>query len=296
MIPVLKDVLRSSRAHACRWAHGLVTVAAARRGAAARSDQTAEAPTIVAGFYPACLGRRAGRDGPVRASSTSRRRAPSPTISSSRRATFETVCGRRPRRLRRRRLPAGSEDAVGAARRPVARRPSGGGERSARLARPGAVRAGRCTTSGAPSVVRRAARQARATLAALDAQYRRGLGALSPARTFVTTHAAFGHLAQSATGSRSCRSPGRTPEAEPGPQELERLVAACRGVGCARRCSRSRSSPTRLAADRRARGRRRRSPARPDRGAELGAARRRRGLPLGHARNLAALRKALGCR
>ena len=49
-------------------------------------------------------------------------------------------------------------------------------------------------------------------------------------RTFVTTHAAFGHLA-SRYGLNQVSLEGLSPEAEPGPRELERLVDEVRESG-----------------------------------------------------------------
>lgn len=63
----------------------------------------------------------------------------------------------------------------------------------------------------------------------LDAEYRAGL-ARCVRRTIVTTHAAFGPLAER---YRLTELPlaGRSPEAEPGPKELERLIEAVRDSG-----------------------------------------------------------------
>ena len=56
----------------------------------------------------------------------------------------------------------------------------------------------------------------------LDESYRRGLDDCKQ-RTLVTTHAAFGHLA-ARYGLTQLALAGRTPEAEPGPRKLERLI------------------------------------------------------------------------
>lgn len=64
---------------------------------------------------------------------------------------------------------------------------------------------------------------------ALDAAYRRGLERCER-RTLVTTHAAFGHLA-ARYGLTQLSLAGRSPEAEPGPRELERLVDEVRASG-----------------------------------------------------------------
>jgi zinc transport system substrate-binding protein len=56
----------------------------------------------------------------------------------------------------------------------------------------------------------------------LDESYRRGLDDCTR-RTLVTTHAAFGHLAKR-YGLTQLALAGRTPETEPGPRELERLI------------------------------------------------------------------------
>jgi zinc transport system substrate-binding protein len=63
----------------------------------------------------------------------------------------------------------------------------------------------------------------------LDEQYRSGL-ARCPRRTLVTTHAAFGHLA-ARYGLTQLSLAGRSPEAEPGPRELERLIEKVRASG-----------------------------------------------------------------
>jgi zinc transport system substrate-binding protein len=60
----------------------------------------------------------------------------------------------------------------------------------------------------------------------LNAEYRRGLERCER-RTLVTTHAAFGHLA-ARYGLTQLSLAGRSPEAEPGPRELERLIAKVR--------------------------------------------------------------------
>lgn len=60
----------------------------------------------------------------------------------------------------------------------------------------------------------------------LDQAYRRGLERCAR-RTLVAAHAAFGHLA-ARYGLTQLSLAGRTPEAEPGPRELERLAAAVR--------------------------------------------------------------------
>jgi zinc transport system substrate-binding protein len=60
----------------------------------------------------------------------------------------------------------------------------------------------------------------------LDASYRRGLRDCDR-RTIVTTHAAFGHLA-ARYGLTQVSLAGRSPESEPGPRELERLVDTAR--------------------------------------------------------------------
>lgn len=61
-----------------------------------------------------------------------------------------------------------------------------------------------------------------ADLRRLDGEYRRGL-ARCERRTLVTTHAAFGHLA-ARYRLKQLSLTGTTPEAEPGPRELERLI------------------------------------------------------------------------
>lgn len=60
----------------------------------------------------------------------------------------------------------------------------------------------------------------------LDSQYRRGL-ARCDRRTIVTTHAAFGRLA-ARYGLEDIALTGRSPEAEPSPRDLERVVREIR--------------------------------------------------------------------
>ena len=74
-----------------------------------------------------------------------------------------------------------------------------------------------------------AARKLEQMLAGVDTLYRRALRRCS-GTTFVTTHAAFGHLAKR-YGLAQLSLAGRTPEAEPGPKEIERLVAAVKASG-----------------------------------------------------------------
>jgi zinc transport system substrate-binding protein len=63
----------------------------------------------------------------------------------------------------------------------------------------------------------------------LEQEYRRGL-AKCERRTFVTTHAAFRRLA-ARYGLTQLSLGGRSPESEPGPRELEELVAKVRESG-----------------------------------------------------------------
>jgi zinc transport system substrate-binding protein len=63
----------------------------------------------------------------------------------------------------------------------------------------------------------------------VDAEYRRGL-AWCERRALVTTHSAFGHLAER-YGLMEVSLAGRSPEAEPSPRELERLVDEVRASG-----------------------------------------------------------------
>ena len=63
----------------------------------------------------------------------------------------------------------------------------------------------------------------------LDAEYRRGL-ANCKSRMLVTTHSAFGRLA-GRYGLTQISLAGRTPESEPSPRELERLIAEVRASG-----------------------------------------------------------------
>jgi zinc transport system substrate-binding protein len=68
-----------------------------------------------------------------------------------------------------------------------------------------------------------------AELKRLDAQYRRGL-ADCERRVLATTHAAFGHLA-TRYGLTELSLAGRSPEAEPSPRELEKLIDDVRASG-----------------------------------------------------------------
>jgi zinc transport system substrate-binding protein len=63
----------------------------------------------------------------------------------------------------------------------------------------------------------------------LDEEYRRGLRDCER-RELVTTHAAFGHLAER-YGLEQLALTGSSPEAEPSPRELERLVDRVRSTG-----------------------------------------------------------------
>ena len=67
------------------------------------------------------------------------------------------------------------------------------------------------------------------TLRGLDVQYRQGL-ANCERHTLVTTHAAFGQLA-ARYGLTQLALAGRTPESEPSPRDLERLIAEVRASG-----------------------------------------------------------------
>jgi zinc transport system substrate-binding protein len=78
---------------------------------------------------------------------------------------------------------------------------------------------------GHPEAGRELARRLRA----LDREYTSRL-ARCERRTLVTTHAAFGHLA-ARYGLQQISLAGRSPEAEPGPRELERLVDEVRRSG-----------------------------------------------------------------
>jgi len=66
-------------------------------------------------------------------------------------------------------------------------------------------------------------------LGRLDQSFRRGL-ARCVRRTLVTSHAAFGHLAER-YGLTQLSLAGASPEAEPGPRELERLIDDVRASG-----------------------------------------------------------------
>jgi zinc transport system substrate-binding protein len=75
----------------------------------------------------------------------------------------------------------------------------------------------------------RPARSLAAGLRRLDVAFRQGL-ARCARRTLVTTHAAFGHLA-ARYGLTQVSLSGRSPEVEPGPRELNRLVDEVRDSG-----------------------------------------------------------------
>lgn len=66
-------------------------------------------------------------------------------------------------------------------------------------------------------------------LTRLDADYRRGLADCRH-NVLVTTHAAFGHLAER-YGLTQLSLAGRSPESEPSPRELERLIGDVRASG-----------------------------------------------------------------
>jgi zinc transport system substrate-binding protein len=66
-------------------------------------------------------------------------------------------------------------------------------------------------------------------VSALDAEYRRGLRECE-SRVLVTTHAAFGHLADRYDLAQLSLA-GSSPEAEPSPRELERLIDTVRETG-----------------------------------------------------------------
>jgi zinc transport system substrate-binding protein len=74
-----------------------------------------------------------------------------------------------------------------------------------------------------------AARAVADELATLDEDYSRGLASCDR-DVLVTTHAAFGHLADR-YGLTQLALAGSSPEAEPGPRELERLVERVRDSG-----------------------------------------------------------------
>jgi zinc transport system substrate-binding protein len=76
---------------------------------------------------------------------------------------------------------------------------------------------------------RKAAEPLRAKLEALDAEFRSGL-AHCQRRELVTSHAAFGYLAD-AYGLEQVALTGLSPEAEPSPRTLERLVAEVEKTG-----------------------------------------------------------------
>lgn len=74
-----------------------------------------------------------------------------------------------------------------------------------------------------------AGRELAGELRALDAEFRAGLVSCERT-TLVTTHAAFGRLAER-YGLAQLSLTGRSPEAEPGPQELEQLVEDVQASG-----------------------------------------------------------------
>ena len=73
------------------------------------------------------------------------------------------------------------------------------------------------------------ARKLEETLAEIDTRYRTSLRNCART-TFVTTHSAFGRLAER-YGLTQLSLGGSTPEAEPGPRDVERLVAAVEASG-----------------------------------------------------------------
>jgi zinc transport system substrate-binding protein len=73
------------------------------------------------------------------------------------------------------------------------------------------------------------ARELAGELERLDSEYRRGLRRCE-SRVLVTTHAAFGHLA-ARYGLDQLSLAGSSPEAEPEPRELERLIDRVRASG-----------------------------------------------------------------
>jgi zinc transport system substrate-binding protein len=73
------------------------------------------------------------------------------------------------------------------------------------------------------------ARGSKETLAEIDSVYRRALQDCVRS-TFVTTHAAFGHLA-ARYGLTQLSLTGVTPESEPSPRQLERLIAEVEASG-----------------------------------------------------------------
>lgn len=74
-----------------------------------------------------------------------------------------------------------------------------------------------------------AARELADELERLDADYREGLEQCAR-NTLVTTHSAFGHLV-ARYGLEQLALTGKSPEAEPGPRELERLIDSVREAG-----------------------------------------------------------------
>ena len=132
-----------------------------------------------------------------------------------------------------------------------------------------------------------------ARLRALDREFRRGL-ARCERREIVTSHAAFGYLA-ARYGLRQIAITGISPEAEPTPRDLEDVVRQVRAAGATTVFIET----ARLAAarrDGRTGGRRADRGARPDRGPDRGAGCAGEDYFSVMRDNLAALRKALGCR
>jgi zinc transport system substrate-binding protein len=74
-----------------------------------------------------------------------------------------------------------------------------------------------------------AARRVEAVLRGIDRSYRAALEHCARS-TFVTDHAAFGHLAER-YGLTQLSLTGISPEAEPAPQDVERLIARVKAVG-----------------------------------------------------------------
>ena len=157
-------------------------------------------------------------------------RVPSRTTSSSRRgtsrrsATPTSSSTSAEASSPRSRMPSTSRDG------PVARRPAARGERSARLARSGPVRADAVERIGAASVGTGCCSY---DSCAPRSDSTRSTGAASPTATGTRSSRATPRSAtsQSATGSTQLALAGRSPEAEPSPRDLERLVDEVRDVG-----------------------------------------------------------------
>ena len=230
MIPVLKDVLGLMRD-----ATGCSPARAARARGLRLGGRSRAGPHRRRGLLPARVGGRAGRwpSRRCRQPHAAGCRAARPRVSPGDLGTIEDaqLCSTR-----------------AASSRPSRMRSTSNGVPALDVLAPvektrtsGSIRSGsRGSSNASPSVWEtRAPLAARCGAGRLDRDYRRGLRR-GESRVLVTTHAAFGHLADR-YGLEELSLAGSSPEAEPSPQELERLIAGF-GHPARRPSSPSRSS------------------------------------------------------